>query len=169
MQQVRHPTHNKGKCKFLLRTDHKGPEGEQMYSSTLPSTSALDGTGGQHHAPAALPPGKTRCSLYRRLGGPQGPVWTSAENLAPTRIRSQDRPARSESLYRLSYPGPIYTITLCNFRIISRICGGGELNWCLSPAHLCCKYNFIVFSCCWGNTSPPKQMPSLNVLVISRW
>jgi hypothetical protein len=28
--------------------------------------------GGQHHAPAALPPGKTRYPLYRRLGGPQG-------------------------------------------------------------------------------------------------
>jgi len=26
--------------------------------------------------------------------------------LAPTGIRSPDRPARSESLYRLSYPGP---------------------------------------------------------------
>ena len=42
-----------------------------MYSSTLPSTSALD-VGGQRHAPAALPPGKTRYPLYRRLGGPQG-------------------------------------------------------------------------------------------------
>jgi hypothetical protein len=28
--------------------------------------------GGQHHVPAALPPGKTRNPLYRRLGGPQG-------------------------------------------------------------------------------------------------
>jgi hypothetical protein len=28
--------------------------------------------GGQHHAPAVLPPGKTRYPLYRRLGGPQG-------------------------------------------------------------------------------------------------
>jgi hypothetical protein len=28
--------------------------------------------GGQHHAPAALPPGKTRYPLYRRLGEPQG-------------------------------------------------------------------------------------------------
>ena len=27
---------------------------------------------GQHHAPATLPPGKTRYPLYRRLGGPQG-------------------------------------------------------------------------------------------------
>jgi len=30
---------------------------------------------------------KTRYPLYRRLGGPQG-----AENLAPTRIQSPDRP-----------------------------------------------------------------------------
>ena len=37
--------------------------------------------------------------------GPPGLVWTGAENLAPTGIRSPDRPARSESLYRLSYPG----------------------------------------------------------------
>ena len=29
-----------------------------MYSSTLPSTSALDAAGGQRHAPAALLPGK---------------------------------------------------------------------------------------------------------------
>ena len=28
--------------------------------------------GGQHHVPAALPPGKTRYPWYRRLGGPQG-------------------------------------------------------------------------------------------------
>ena len=29
------------------------------------------GVGGQRHAPAALPPGKTRYPLYRRLDGPQ--------------------------------------------------------------------------------------------------
>jgi len=28
--------------------------------------------GSQRHAPADLPPGKTRYTLYRRLGGPQG-------------------------------------------------------------------------------------------------
>ena len=44
-----------------------------MYSSTLSLTSALDGgVGGQRNAPAALPPGKTRYPLYRRLGGSQG-------------------------------------------------------------------------------------------------
>jgi hypothetical protein len=30
------------------------------------------GVGGQRHAPAALPPEKTRYTLYKRLGGPQG-------------------------------------------------------------------------------------------------
>jgi hypothetical protein len=30
------------------------------------------GVGSQRHAPAALPPGKTRYPLYRRLGGPKG-------------------------------------------------------------------------------------------------
>ena len=63
--------------------------------------------GGQRHAPAALPPGKTRYPLYSRLGGAPGPFWKGAENLAPNGIRSPDRPARSESLYRLSYPGPL--------------------------------------------------------------
>ena len=42
------------------------------------------GVGGQRHAPAVLPPGTTRYSLYRRLGGPPESVWTGAENLSPT-------------------------------------------------------------------------------------
>ena len=33
-------------------------------------------------------------------------VWTGVENLASTGIRSPYSPARSQSLYRLSYPGP---------------------------------------------------------------
>jgi hypothetical protein len=33
------------------------------------------------------------------------PVWTGAENLASTGIRSPDRPTPRQSLYRLSYPG----------------------------------------------------------------
>jgi hypothetical protein len=59
--------------------------------------------GGQHHAPAALPPGKTRYPLYRRLGGPKGRSGRVRKISPPTRIRSPDRPARSQSLYRLSY------------------------------------------------------------------
>ena len=32
----------------------------------------VDGVGGQRHATAVLPRGKTRYPLYGRLGGPQG-------------------------------------------------------------------------------------------------
>jgi hypothetical protein len=60
------------KGKGHLKTVYEVPEGEQMYSSTLPSTSELDEVGGQHHAPAALPRRKTRYQLYRRIYGPQG-------------------------------------------------------------------------------------------------
>jgi hypothetical protein len=35
-----------------------------------------------------------------------GSLWTGAESLAPTWVRSLDLPARREALYRLSYPGP---------------------------------------------------------------
>ena len=59
-----------------------------MYSYTLSLTSALDGVGDQQHGPAALHPGNTWYPLHRRLGGPPGPVWTGAENLASTGIRS---------------------------------------------------------------------------------
>jgi hypothetical protein len=45
---------------------------KDSYSSTLSLTSALDGVGGQTHAPATLPPGMTRYPLYTKLGGPQG-------------------------------------------------------------------------------------------------
>ena len=41
-----------------------------------------------------------------------GPVWTSAENLASTGIRSPDRPARSQSLYRLPLLTPWYRVPL---------------------------------------------------------
>jgi hypothetical protein len=54
------------------RTGHEGPEVEKMHSSTLSLTPALDGVGGQRHAPAALPPAMPRYPLCRRLCGPQG-------------------------------------------------------------------------------------------------
>ena len=57
----------------------------------------------QRHAPAALYPGKDPVPTVQEAGWAPGPVWTGAENLAPTGIRSPDRPARSQSLYRLSY------------------------------------------------------------------
>ena len=49
-------------------------------------------------------PGLDPVPIVQEAGWAAGPVWTGAENLASTGIRSPDRPARSQSLYRLSYP-----------------------------------------------------------------
>jgi len=40
------------------------------------------GVGAQRHATTAIPPGKTRYPLYRRLGGPQGQSGR-AEKISP--------------------------------------------------------------------------------------
>ena len=77
-------------------------------------TLALDGVGGQRHAPAAFIPRKEPVPILQEAGWAPGPVWIGAESLAPTRIRSPDRPARSVSLYRLSYPGPQIVMYLQN-------------------------------------------------------
>ena len=44
-----------GKGKVRPRTGNEGPEGMYIHRSTLSLTSALDGMGGQHHTPGALP------------------------------------------------------------------------------------------------------------------
>jgi hypothetical protein len=43
-------------------------------------------------------PGKDSVPIVKEAGWAAGPVWTCAKNLAPTTIRSLDRPARSQSL-----------------------------------------------------------------------
>jgi hypothetical protein len=65
--------------------------------------------GGQRHAPAAFTPGQDPAPIVQKAGWAPGPVWIGADNLAPTGIRFPDLPARSESLYRLSYPGPVWS------------------------------------------------------------
>jgi hypothetical protein len=81
------------RAKIHPRTRHQGPEGEYNYISNLSLTSALvvdwwsTPRPGNHYAGGWMHP---KARLNR------------AENLAPIGIRSPDRPARSESLYRLS-------------------------------------------------------------------
>ena len=55
---------------------------------------------------AALPPERDAVPIAQGAGWAPVSVWTGAEKLAFTGIRSPDRPARSDSLYRLSYPVP---------------------------------------------------------------
>jgi hypothetical protein len=51
--------------------------------------------GGQRHEPVALPRGR---DPVQEAGWAPGPVWTGAENLAHTGIRSPDRLVLSECL-----------------------------------------------------------------------
>ena len=71
-----------------------------LYFQTL----ALEGGEGSASRPGRfLSRGKTRYPLQRRLGGPQGRSGQVRKISPTTEIRSPDSPARSQSLYRLSY------------------------------------------------------------------
>ena len=79
------------------------------------------------NATVALPRGKTRYLLYRRLSWPQGRsgrVWKISPQLGfdPRTVQS-----RSESLYRLSYRGPhnirnVCCMYMCLLRHVSANC-----------------------------------------------
>jgi hypothetical protein len=85
-------------------TDLKAQKGRvevQLYSSL---TSTREGSGWSARRPGRFTIGKDPVPIVQEAGWAPGPVWTCAKILAPTGIRSPDRPARSQSLYRLSYP-----------------------------------------------------------------
>jgi hypothetical protein len=77
-----------------------------MFSHTLSLTSEIHGGGWLTPRPDRFTPGKDPVPIVQEAGLAPGPAWTGAENLAPNEIRSPDRPARNESLYRLSYHSP---------------------------------------------------------------
>jgi len=56
--------------------------------------------------------------IAAEVGWAPGILWTGAENLSSTGIRSPDRPARSVSLDRLSYPGPEFNISTGSINIV---------------------------------------------------
>jgi hypothetical protein len=117
-------------------------------------TTALEGVRGQRHAPAALPPEKTRYPLYWRLGGPQGRSGQVRKISPPPGFNSPDRPARSQSLYRLSYPD--HRVSLNTHKLTDQISGadtnllGRKLNLKSSEANSCsiapcsARRNFLV-------------------------
>jgi hypothetical protein len=72
-------------------------------------TTALEkGEGSASRPGPSLPPGETRYPLHRRLGGPHGRSGQVQKTSPPPNgIRSQDRPARSQSLYPTTIPGPL--------------------------------------------------------------
>jgi len=78
------------------------------------------GVGGQPHAPAASTPGKYPVPILQEAGWAPGPFWTGGKS-RPHRDSIPDRPARSQSLYRLSLDdlwteqtGPVVHIPVVN-------------------------------------------------------
>jgi len=67
-------------------------------------------------------PGKDPVPIVQEAGWVPGPVWTGAENPAPTGIRSLDHLACSHSLYWLSY----WAHKFC--MVVPNICGSSEWN-----------------------------------------
>jgi len=77
-------------------------------------TAALEGDEWSASRPVrTLPPGKTRYPFYRRLGGPQGRSGRGRKS-RPHRHSIPHRPARSQSLYRLSRPAHHMIYISCN-------------------------------------------------------
>jgi len=68
-------------------------------------------------------PEKDPVPILQKAEWDPGPVWKGAENLAPDGIRYPDRPARSQSLYRLRYPAHVgINIELHNYFRCAIIC-----------------------------------------------
>ena len=68
------------------------------------------GVGGQRHASCRFTPGKDPVLIVQETGWAPGPVWTGAEDLVPTGIRSPDRPARSDWAIPATKVNRYYTV-----------------------------------------------------------
>jgi len=106
----RHNNNNNNNVKCTLvqalrlctgRTAHRGSRG-----TALPflNHGTRRGWGVSVASRPLITPRKTRYTLYRKLCGPQGRSGQVRKISPPTGIRSPNRPARSQSLYRLRYP-----------------------------------------------------------------
>ena len=82
--------------------------GEEENISTLSLTSEKRGLWLTPHPYRFTPERDTRYPLYSMLGGPQGRSGRVRKTWPPPVFWSPDRPALSESLYRLSYSVPLY-------------------------------------------------------------
>ena len=95
------------KSKIYPRTGREGPEGRGVrnIAVTLPLTSALDPDGCSTRCPGSFTPVKeSRYPLYRRPAGPRAGLDGCGKSCFHG-IWSPDRPACSESLYRLRDTG----------------------------------------------------------------
>ena len=69
------------------------------------------GLGGSAPCASHLYPGKDPVPILQEAGWAPGQVWTGGKS-RPDWDSNPDLPARSQSLYRLSYPAPLYFATV---------------------------------------------------------
>lgn len=88
---------------FLLKVKKKKIHPVTWHeSSTLSVTSMLDGWATPHPFRCSSEEGQG--ATLQQAGWEPGCVWTGAENGKPTEVRTQNRPAWSDSGHRLRYP-----------------------------------------------------------------
>jgi hypothetical protein len=106
----------KVKCTFVhalrLCTGRKAHRGSRGIALLFHDHGTRRGWGVSVKPRPFFTPGKDPVHIVQEAGWASGPVWTGAENLSSTGIRSPDRPARSQSLYLLSYPAHIVSVGL---------------------------------------------------------
>jgi hypothetical protein len=114
-----------------------------MYSSALSLPSTLDGGGWSAPHPGRFTPGKeTRYPMYRRLGWPEGQSGRVRKISPPPGFEPRTIEPRSESLYRLSCPGPQFHAY--SFEVsVTCLWAGDKLDWRCSEMFPC------AFPTCW--------------------
>jgi hypothetical protein len=106
-------------------------------------------------------PGKDPIHIVQEAGWAPGPVWTGADYLAITGIRSPDRASRRQSLYRLRFP--IGKIAVCN------------IEWTLCASHFCSFAASSVLSLLpsnnsvWCTKGSKFQQNTIKIYITSKW
>ena len=103
-----------------------------------------------------ITPGKTPAPILQEVGWAPGPVWTGGKS-RPYRDSIPDRPARGQSLYRLSYQAHgIYTLTYFGINYIKQ--------WGLLevPYEYCPNYEYQYLTCLFNDRLIPLHFPRLH-------
>ena len=92
-------------------------------------------------------PGKDPVPILQESGWAPGPVWTCGKS-RPHRDSIPDRPASSQSVYRLSYPAHIY-IYVCILFWVLDIMYLNSWRWSIRPKHVVYIDNTNKICCGW--------------------
>jgi len=115
-----------------------------MYSYTPSLTSALGGGGWSTSCPGRFTPEKDPVPIVYKAE-----AWTGAENLAPTEMRSLERSARSDSLYRLGYRGPftshILGSNILDTRTLHIIPSNRPRSTPVTDFTICCEHTYGLY------------------------